>query len=360
MASWNELSEEIRSARDGHEQVRHKYLKKFQEERCGRNVIAYYSGFLHNGQNRGNTGIEDRDKNAFMSLSIGKRDAKDSPTGMPREGVKHENGLDLILHTGGGNISAAESIMDFLIDLYRGDVEVFVPQMAMSAGTIMACGARAIHMGTYSSLGPIDPHTDDGIPVWAILEDFKEIKRDIAASETNYLAWLPILSKYRVGLISACNVLNDLSASIATKWLKRNDGMFSDLPDDERDKKAEEIVGQLSNYSRLKSHDRHISMAECKKEIGFGDKIIDLAGDPSYDNMKNALLSYHQACEHTLRDKKVSKIIENHIGHVIYMFDKPKPASTPMAGITNFESFKKFMEQEEADLIATKKPATEQ
>ena len=120
----------------------------------------------------------------------------------------------------------------------------------------MACGAKAIHMGTYSSLGPIDPHIE-GIPVWAILEDFKEAKRDIALNKSNYLAWLPILSRYSVGIVSACNVLNELSASVATKWLKRESGMFSNLDSDEkRDKKAEEIVQALSNYSKLKSHNR--------------------------------------------------------------------------------------------------------
>ena len=99
-------------------------------------------------------------------------------------------------------------------------------------------------------------------------------------------------------------------------------------------------------------------MIECRDEIGFGDKIIDLAGNPSYDNMKSALLSYHQTCEHTLRDKKVSKIIENHLGHVIYMYDNPKPASTPMAEITNIENFKAFMEQETADLLETEESTT--
>ena len=354
MATWNEISDEIRQARDGHEQVRHKYLRKFQEHRGGRNTIAYYSGFLHNGKHRGSVGIEDRDQYAFMSLSMGARKAEESPTGKAREGVIHDNGLDLILHTGGGKIEAAESIMEFLFTLYRGDVEVFVPHMAMSAGTIMACGAKAIHMGTYSSLGPIDPQTEDGIPVWSILKDFDEAKKDIAKSKSNYLAWQTMLSSYPLGIISACNVLNELSVAIATRWLQRDNGMFGELDSDTRDKKAEDIVKALSDYSNLKSHSRHLSIDTCRNVIGFGEKIVDLAGDGTleYDTMKSALLSYHKACEQTLRDKKkVSKFIENHVGQVIYVSDELQQRErTAMGTVNSLEAF----EQETLELIDSK------
>ncbi len=353
MASWNEISDEIREARDGYEQVRHKYLKKFHELRGGRNVISYASGWLHNGSNREGTSIEDKDKTAFMSLSIGKRKPEDSPTGKAREGVVHEKGLDLILHTGGGNIAAAESIMDFLLDLYHGDVEVFVPQVALSAGTIMACGAKKIHMGTYSSLGPIDPHIGS-TPVWSILEDFKEAKRDIAINESNYLVWLPILQKYSVGIVSECNVLNQLSASVAKKWLNRESGMFGDLKSIDREKKASEIVRELSNYSKFKSHDRHISMNECKNEIGFGDNVVNLAGDGTndYDFMKSALLSYHHTCEHTFLDNEgLGKIIENHLGHTIYSFRHKHEATSAVAEIANLKNFRAFLNREFDELI---------
>ena len=204
----------------------------------------------------------------------------------------------------------------------------------------------------------IDPHIE-GIPVWAILNEFERAKREIAINQKNYLAWLPILSKYHVGLIAKCQVLDELSAAITTQWLKRENGMFGELECDERDKKAEEIVRQLLDYSSLKSHDRHISMVEAKRNIGFGEKIIDLAGDESYDNRKNALLSYHHTCEHTLRDTKVSKIIENHLGQVIYMFAKPQPVSAPMAEITNLENIETLMKHVSDNSIAIKKPAAE-
>ena len=71
--------------------------------------------------------------------------------------VKGEN-LDLLLHTPGGDMDAAEKIITMIRNrVNTGYLRVIVPDFAKSAGTLMAIGADEILMSDPSELGPIDP-----------------------------------------------------------------------------------------------------------------------------------------------------------------------------------------------------------
>ncbi len=61
----------------------------------GRNTIAYYSGWLQKS-GAPDTAVNDKDKSGFM-LTINKLDKL--------------KGLDLVLHTPGGDIAATESLV---------------------------------------------------------------------------------------------------------------------------------------------------------------------------------------------------------------------------------------------------------
>lgn len=72
--------------------------------------------------------------------------------------VRRGSDLDLMIHSGGGDIDAAEK----LIELVRrrvgtGHLRVIVPDYAKSAATLMVLGADSILMSDTSELGPIDP-----------------------------------------------------------------------------------------------------------------------------------------------------------------------------------------------------------
>src|SRR5689334_20390931 len=107
--------------------IRRKYLAQLKNK-TQRNVIAYYSGFLSK-PDVAQTEITDEDKNGFM---------------MAVHGINRNDGLDLILHTPGGNIAATESIVDYLHQLFGNDIRAIVPQIAMSAGTMIACSCKEI------------------------------------------------------------------------------------------------------------------------------------------------------------------------------------------------------------------------
>ena len=64
--------------------------------------------------------------------------------------------IDLILHTPGGLVLAAEQIAEALVR-HEGKVTVFVPHYAMSGGTLIALAADEIMMDLNAVLGPVDP-----------------------------------------------------------------------------------------------------------------------------------------------------------------------------------------------------------
>src|SRR5208337_3108699 len=64
--------------------------------------------------------------------------------------------IDLILHTPGGLVLAAEQIAHALT-AHPSEVTVFVPHYAMSGGTLLALAANKIVMAPHAVLGPLDP-----------------------------------------------------------------------------------------------------------------------------------------------------------------------------------------------------------
>lgn len=64
--------------------------------------------------------------------------------------------IDIILHTPGGLVLAAEQIA-FALSKREGKVTVFVPHYAMSGGTLIALAADEIVMDENAVLGPVDP-----------------------------------------------------------------------------------------------------------------------------------------------------------------------------------------------------------
>jgi len=64
--------------------------------------------------------------------------------------------IDLILHTPGGLVLAAEQIA-YALKKHRAKVTVFVPHYAMSGGSLIALAADEIVMDENAVLGPVDP-----------------------------------------------------------------------------------------------------------------------------------------------------------------------------------------------------------
>lgn len=69
--------------------------------------------------------------------------------------------IDLVLHTPGGLVLAAEQIA-FALRRHTGTVSAFVPHYAMSGGALIALSADEIVMDRNAVLGPVDPQLGMG------------------------------------------------------------------------------------------------------------------------------------------------------------------------------------------------------
>ena len=68
--------------------------------------------------------------------------------------------IDLVLHTPGGLVLAAEQIGSALVD-HPARVSVYVPHYAMSGGTLIALAADRIVLAPSAVLGPLDPQVGE-------------------------------------------------------------------------------------------------------------------------------------------------------------------------------------------------------
>jgi len=76
--------------------------------------------------------------------------------------------IDVILHTPGGLVLAAEQIAHALVQ-HPAKVTVIVPHYAMSGGTLIALAADEIVMDSNAVLGPVDPQVGD-LPAASIVK----------------------------------------------------------------------------------------------------------------------------------------------------------------------------------------------
>ena len=134
MPNWGSVLKEIQKETNdvsdsADDKVRKRYLMKLHDK-VDRNIIFYYSGFLTKPKIEG-IEINDDDKNGLM-LCV--------------HGLDRKKGLDLFLHTPGGSGAATQSFVDYLKQMFGTDIRAFVPQIAMSAGTMIA-GSSLFQVG---------------------------------------------------------------------------------------------------------------------------------------------------------------------------------------------------------------------
>jgi hypothetical protein len=246
--------------------------------------------------------------------------------------LHRSQGLDLILHTPGGGITATQSIVEYLHKMYRinktqpPDIRAFVPQLAMSAGTMIACSCKEIWMGKHSNLGPIDPQVN-GWPAYGVLLEFEKACKEVKEDPSRIAVWQSILSQYRPSFLGHCENAIALSNTFVKKQLANV--MFKGQRGAR--KKAERIVKSLTHYGRNKTHDRHIPFEECE-QMGLNVKLMEDAKDASGhkdDVLQDLVLTVHHCYMHLLMNTPVFKVIENHTGVGFYKTQAVNAQSKP-------------------------------
>ncbi|HZN69930.1 MAG TPA: hypothetical protein VFB66_31940 [Tepidisphaeraceae bacterium] len=297
MPGWKELLEETHAHGNGHgspfDAVRRKYLRRYAQL-TRRNVIAYYSGWLQKPELE-QLGfafeLTDADKHAFLSVT---------------HRMDRRKGLDLFLHTPGGDLAATESLVDYLRKTFGTDVRAIIPQIAMSAGTMLALSCKDVLMGRHSTIGPIDPHLGPDVTSHAVLEEFETARQQMKAEPDTIPLWQAILSKYRPTLVTEGMKAHQWARTLVHGWLVS--GMFAGRPD--ADEAATKVVSFLAEHALALSHRRHIS-AERAKGIGISVTLLD---EPGREKLQDAVLSVHHAYVQTLSFTGALKIVENQQG----------------------------------------------
>lgn len=293
MPSWNQVLEELSESKrvDALDYVRRQYLRELSEYR-GRNVIAYYSGFLQK-PGYAKSSINDDDKNGFMATI---------------HNLDRSKGLDLILHTPGGDMAATESLIDYLHRMFNGNIEAFVPQISMSGGTMIACSTRKIIMGKQSNIGPIDPQFG-GIPAHGVVKEFEEAINAIKLDPASIPIWQAIIGQYHPTFVGECKN----AIIMADEMVERSLINIMFKGEEDAVDKAKGIVSFLNEHEDSKTHARHINIDEAK---ACGLKIEDLEVD---DRLQDLVLTVHHCFMHTFGNSNAIKIVENHNGIAVVM-----------------------------------------
>ena len=257
-----------------------KFLRELSEY-TGRNTILYFSAFMN--KNVRDSIINDKDINAFME-TVHKLD--------------RSKGLDLILHTPGGDISATEQIIKYLHSMFNGDIRAIIPQMAMSAGSMVAVSCRSIMMGKQSCLGPFDPQLNN-LPCQSVLKEFERAINDVSRNPASLGLWQTIISKLNPTFLTLCQQSDELSKNLADDILSKT--QYSE------EIKAQ-IKGVFVNNDDSKVHSRHIDIQRCK-DVGLN--IEELEADPKIQDM---VLSIHHCCMILGESSNIVKVVENNIG----------------------------------------------
>lgn len=302
MPTKAEIQERIGKLRvSGQDAVRREYLKKLNKA-TGHDVVLYASAFLGNGVGKSVNPqafqLQTQDVQGFMAC------LKGLGNGANRK-------LDLILHSPGGALEAAEQIVNYLRAKYDY-IRVYVPQNAMSAACMLACAADEIVMGRQSALGPIDPQLTFPIqtgmftaPAQALLDEFHKAEQAVAADPRTAPLWMSKMKDYPPGIIQIAEETIRLSTEKVESWLGKY--MFRDKEAQERAEMAHKIAAWLGDAHLHKTHGHPISYDEA---YSHGLNVMRLEDD---QKIQDIVLSAYHATMVTFETTHCVRMVDNHI-----------------------------------------------
>ncbi len=227
------------------------------QERSERRLICYVSG--------GSCAIDRDDTVPFVDLL---------------HNVPPRENLDLLLHTGGGDIDAAEKLISMVRNkVGAGILRIIVPDFAKSAGTLMVLGADCVVMSDTSELGPIDPQIilADGKgnrirhSVQSYLDAYDEHTATLKKEPGNVAAQI-MLGKLDPATVKLFQAVQARARQFAEVQLKR--GMFRNGGN------WSQTASELLDTKRWQSHAQMISWEDAKDpRIGLNVEYLDPKSD---------------------------------------------------------------------------------
>lgn len=297
MPTRNEIQQETLNAKTAaQDEVRRKYIRELSEY-THRDTIIYITAYATNKMvhlpSQAVSVVVD-DVQSFMSTL---------------KGLKNDK-LDIIIHSPGGSVEAAEQIVNYLRSKYS-HIRAIIPHSAMSAATMIACACDEIIMGKHSAIGPIDPQitfpTPTGYftaPAQSLLSEFEQAKREVIANPNVAPIWISKLRNLPHGILDICRNTTQLSIDKVTLWLQSY--MFKD--DKNGAQKAADIAEWLGTASNHLTHGRPIPFNMAKSK---GLRIVELENN---QDLQEKVLSVFHSSIVTIDVTNCVKIIENQNG----------------------------------------------
>ncbi len=293
MTSWTTILEQIqKQIKDNPEYNEANALAEYRQEKIkaiaektGRNLVTYYSGFLA-GKNTDSI-ISRADRKRFEEIVLD---------------MDPEKGLDVILHTPGGDGETTEYITDHIHNIFGNNLRVIVPQCAYSSGTLFSSAAKTILMGHYSCLGPIDLQVEH-LSAYEILSEYDSARKDLRKDPESIPFWDIRFKQEKYGYYHLLAAITFASAMVSKNLTNY---MFADEDPKEAKAKVKRIVDTLNDNH--KNHRRPFTYNFCK-ELGLNVEF--LGNDPELEDL---VLSLHKAYMITFQHTSASKIMENQLG----------------------------------------------
>ncbi len=189
--------------------------------------------------------------------------------------------LNLILHSPGGDGTVVETFVA-LCRTQCKKFRIIIPTEAKSAATLIALGADEIVMGPPLEIGPIDaqvPIQVSGVRRLVSAQSFIEARdqfvkkhAEAVAKKEDTSAILQMIASLDLPFIVECEHLMDFGRDVGRKLLVEY--MFNRRKD--RDKKAEDVVKQLSSVQLHKVHGRTINGSTARRVLGLN---VNLCGN---------------------------------------------------------------------------------
>jgi hypothetical protein len=295
VTSWQDIVGEVHSRQneDAQDYVLKKYLKKLNRH-TNRAAILCASALADSHAPPRAMQLIREDSGCFAAASSG----------------FEERELDLILHSPGGSVEAAEQIVLYLRRRYD-HIRVIVPLCASSTAALLACAADEILLSESAALGPIDPIVSwfhHGAAYSSIAQDvvneYSIAQRSINNKKNDPALWTEKLKAFAPGLLAACKSQQQTGQSLATEWLTRY--MFQG--EESASERAEAISAWLSDSRRFGGGSRSIGQAEA---ASHGLKASLLEEDES---LSEIVMAVFYAALVKFRSGDCIKIIESHRG----------------------------------------------
>lgn len=303
MPTRAEIQKEINERRSQCQDViRRQYLAEVAKV-TGRDVILYSSAW---------TSSKKHDKLPSSLFMLATEDVQGFMAAV--SGLQKRE-LDLIIHSPGGSLEAADQIVQYLRGKYD-HIRAVIPHNAMSAATMLACACDEIVMGRQSAIGPIDPQIGWSTPsggftsaAQSLLDELQTARTDVSRDPKLAPIWATRLKDYPPGIFETCKTTMELSEQKVASWLERY--MFKS--DADGADKAAVIAKWLASASQHKSHGRPIGFDLCQAE---GLKVTRLEDNQEF---QDAVLSVFHATAVTFEITQCIKIIENHVAPGYYL-----------------------------------------